>query len=95
MHGATNQLDMGNPTGLIDHAAAMNDRWAFFAALVVIGVIGYACLRYLANQLAVARADTLEQAKEVAAGRERLIVALVRANELHEEIKDLLQSNRK
>lgn len=85
---------MGNTTGLIDHAAAMNDRWAFFAALVVIGFIGYACLRYLANQLALARADAAEQSKGLLADRERMVVALTRANDLHEELKTALKDRR-
>src|ERR1044071_1410128 len=35
---------------MIDHAAAMNDRWMFIASLVVIGMFGIWVVRYFVKQ---------------------------------------------
>lgn len=74
------------PTDLIDHAAMMSDRWAFFAALAVLGGVGYACLRYLANQLERSRADYTKLAETAVADRDRMVTVLTKLEDKLEHL---------
>jgi hypothetical protein len=43
-------MSLGDALKMIDHAAAMNDRWMFVASLVVIGMFGIWVVRYFVKQ---------------------------------------------
>ena len=43
-------MSLADALKMIDHAAAMNDRWMFIASLVVIGMFGIWVVRYFVKQ---------------------------------------------
>ena len=43
-------MNTGDWVRIVDHAAAMNDRWMFVASLVVIGTFGIWVVRYFVSQ---------------------------------------------
>ena len=46
----TNGLAQADWTGLVDHAAGMNDRWLFLFALVVLGGLAVVVARFFVRQ---------------------------------------------